>query len=135
MHCRPCTPESADPDRGSKDRALVRGGAANRPAIRIGFTACALNNLTRFNPGIFSASDKASVLLFGIVSGVLVGIFEELGWTGFAVPRMTPLHGVFSTLTTASDGCTRSTEGGWSMIVVEAPGTAKVVGSLAPRHS
>jgi hypothetical protein len=26
--------------------ALVRGGAANRPAIRLGFTACALNNLT-----------------------------------------------------------------------------------------
>jgi hypothetical protein len=23
-------------------------------------------------------------------SGVVVGIFEELGWTGFAVPRMTP---------------------------------------------
>src|SRR5512133_1076212 len=30
-------------------------------------------------------------------SGVVVGIFEELGWTGFAVPRMTPPHGVFGT--------------------------------------
>jgi hypothetical protein len=35
---------------------------------------------------------------------------------------------------TASNGCMRPTEDGWSMIVVEHPGTAKIEGSLAPRH-
>jgi len=35
---------------------------------------------------------------------------------------------------TASNGCMRPTEDGWSMIVVEHPGTAKIDGSLAPHH-
>jgi hypothetical protein len=35
---------------------------------------------------------------------------------------------------TASNGCMRPTEDGWSMIVVEHPGTAKIDGSLAPYH-
>jgi hypothetical protein len=35
---------------------------------------------------------------------------------------------------TASNGCIKPTEDGWSMIVVERPDTAKIDGSLAPRH-
>ena len=35
---------------------------------------------------------------------------------------------------TASDGCMRPTEDGWSMVVVEHPGTAEIKGSFAPRH-
>ena len=35
---------------------------------------------------------------------------------------------------TASSGCMRPTEDGWSMVVVERPGTAKIEGSLLPRH-
>jgi hypothetical protein len=35
---------------------------------------------------------------------------------------------------TASNGCMQPTEDGWSMIVVEHPGTAEIEGSLAPRH-
>jgi hypothetical protein len=35
---------------------------------------------------------------------------------------------------TASNGCMRPAEDGWSMIVVEHPGTAEIEGSLAPRH-
>ena len=42
-----------------------------------------------FLPGIVTTDDKASFLLVGIVAGLLVGFFEELGWTGFAVPRLT----------------------------------------------
>jgi hypothetical protein len=34
----------------------------------------------------------------------------------------------------ASTGCIRPTEDGWSMLVVEQPGTVKIDGSLAPRH-
>jgi membrane protease YdiL (CAAX protease family) len=50
-----------------------------------------------FLPRIFVAGDKASVLLMGIVAGLMVGIFEELGWTGFAVPTMRLRYGVLAT--------------------------------------
>ncbi len=50
-----------------------------------------------FLPGIVTTDDKASFLLVGIVAGLLVGFFEELGWTGFAVPRLTLGHGVLAT--------------------------------------
>lgn len=33
-----------------------------------------------------------------------------------------------------SNGCTRPTDDGWSMLVVEHPGTVTIEGSLAPRH-
>jgi hypothetical protein len=35
---------------------------------------------------------------------------------------------------TASNGCMRPTGDGWSVIVVEQPGTAKIDGSLTPHH-
>jgi membrane protease YdiL (CAAX protease family) len=50
-----------------------------------------------FLPGIFASDDKASFLLMGIIAGVMTGVFEELGWTGFAVPRLRLRHGVVAT--------------------------------------
>jgi uncharacterized protein len=50
-----------------------------------------------FLPRIFITSDKAGVLLMGIAAGLMAGIFEELGWTGFAIPRMRLRYGVLST--------------------------------------
>jgi membrane protease YdiL (CAAX protease family) len=50
-----------------------------------------------FLPGVFASDDKASVLLVGIAVGLVVGILEELGWTGFAIPELR-LH--YSVLTT-----------------------------------
>src|SRR5215204_2712418 len=50
-----------------------------------------------FLPGIFTSDDKATLLLFGIAGAIMVGIFEELGWTGFAVPALRLRHGVLST--------------------------------------
>jgi membrane protease YdiL (CAAX protease family) len=50
-----------------------------------------------FRPGIFASDDKASLLLMGIVAGLVVGFFEELGWTGFATPRLRLRYGVFTT--------------------------------------
>ena len=48
-------------------------------------------------PGIFITDDKTTILLSGIAGGLTAGIFEELGWTGFAIPRMRLSYGVLST--------------------------------------
>jgi uncharacterized protein len=50
-----------------------------------------------FLPGILTASDKASLLLFGLAVGLGAGFFEELGWTGFAVPELRLRCGVLTT--------------------------------------
>jgi membrane protease YdiL (CAAX protease family) len=42
-------------------------------------------------------NNKAPLLLSGLAAGLIVGIFEELGWTGFAIPRMRRRYGVLST--------------------------------------
>jgi membrane protease YdiL (CAAX protease family) len=41
-----------------------------------------------FLPRLFISVDKGFLLQFGFTVGILVGIFEELGWTGFAVHTM-----------------------------------------------
>src|ERR687898_3036072 len=51
-----------------------------------------------FLPGIFASDAKVSFVLMGIVVALIVGIFEELGWTGFAVPTLLKLrYGVLAT--------------------------------------
>ena len=39
-----------------------------------------------FLPTILTTSDKVALLLMGMVGTIVGGIFEELGWTGFATP-------------------------------------------------
>ena len=44
---------------------------------------------SEFIPGIVTTDNKIALLLFGIGWGLLGGgLLEELGWTGFAVPRL-----------------------------------------------
>jgi membrane protease YdiL (CAAX protease family) len=50
-----------------------------------------------YRPGIFSVDDPAMHLMLGIATGVAAGLFEELGWTGFAVPRLRHRYSVFAT--------------------------------------
>src|SRR5215204_3681443 len=50
-----------------------------------------------FLPTIFTSEGKATLLLMGIFAGLVIGIFEELGWTGFAIPRMRLGYGVLGT--------------------------------------
>jgi len=49
-----------------------------------------------FLPSIVTTGDKASLLLSGIAVG-FTAVFEELGWTGFAVPRLRQRYGVLAT--------------------------------------
>jgi membrane protease YdiL (CAAX protease family) len=48
-------------------------------------------------PRIFTASDKSPILLMGLTAGFAAGCFEELGWTGFVVPKLRLRCGTFST--------------------------------------
>jgi len=47
---------------------------------------------TEFRPAIFTSDGKSALVLSSIVAGLVVGFFEELGWTGFAVPRLLKRH-------------------------------------------
>jgi uncharacterized protein len=50
-----------------------------------------------FLPAIITSANKASLLLSGIVVGLVVCFFEELGWTGFAVPELRKRYGILPT--------------------------------------
>jgi membrane protease YdiL (CAAX protease family) len=50
-----------------------------------------------FVPTLFTTGGAASVLVFGIVWGLVAGFCEELGWTGFAIPRLRLRHSMLST--------------------------------------
>jgi membrane protease YdiL (CAAX protease family) len=48
-------------------------------------------------PGIFTANNKVPLLIIGLVAGAMVGICEELGWFGFAIPEMRRRYSVLAT--------------------------------------
>jgi membrane protease YdiL (CAAX protease family) len=50
-----------------------------------------------FLPGIFTSPDKQSLLLVSLAVGLSAGLFEEIGWTGFAIPTLRRRHGVLVT--------------------------------------
>jgi uncharacterized protein len=50
-----------------------------------------------FTPNIVTSENAATILLFGIVGGLSAGIFEELGWTGFATPELRRQYSILAT--------------------------------------
>jgi membrane protease YdiL (CAAX protease family) len=48
-------------------------------------------------PTPFAEPNDVGLLLTGIFMGLAVGFFEELGWTGFAVPRLREKYSVLAT--------------------------------------
>ena len=50
-----------------------------------------------FLPGILAAENKFSHLLMGLVTGLMAGFFEELGWTGFAIPKLRQRYSILGT--------------------------------------
>jgi membrane protease YdiL (CAAX protease family) len=50
-----------------------------------------------FLPEIAAKDGLVTLLLSGLAAGVLIGICEELGWTGFALPRLRLRYGVLRT--------------------------------------
>ena len=82
-----------------RSRAGARWYATSLIAPIIGIavvSALALVSL-EYRPGILTVADKAGYLALGIGLSVVAGIFEELGWTGFATPKLLLRFGVVRT--------------------------------------
>lgn len=39
-------------------------------------------------PGFMTAPDGRALIFLGVMSGIIVGILEEVGWSGFVIPEM-----------------------------------------------
>jgi membrane protease YdiL (CAAX protease family) len=50
-----------------------------------------------FLPSLFVSTDTSTLIAIGIVSGLMGGFLEELGWTGFVIPRMRQRYSLLST--------------------------------------
>ncbi len=61
-------------------------------------TLLALSSTSQaFLPGIFTSEDRGALLLVSLVVGLAAGLFEELGWTGFAIPTLRRRYSVLAT--------------------------------------
>src|SRR5262249_49391850 len=49
-----------------------------------------------FLPRIVTADDKPSLVLVSLAAGLAGPVFEELGWTGFAIPQLPRRYGVLT---------------------------------------
>jgi len=59
---------------------------------------CALSlRFPNFLPRILTAHNKGQILLMGFIVGSIAAFFEELGWTGFVIPKLRLTLGSFST--------------------------------------
>lgn len=48
-------------------------------------------------PAILTSADKGALVTTALASGIMIGLFEELGWTGFATPRLRQHHNLLGT--------------------------------------
>lgn len=47
--------------------------------------------------GFISSDNKISYIIAGLITGLAAGFFEEIGWTGFAIPRILKKNNVLKT--------------------------------------
>ena len=67
------------------------------PALVAGASLVLSPSSPGYVPSVVASSEKVTLLVSGLVAGALVGIFEELGWTGFAIPRLRRRFGILAT--------------------------------------
>ena len=52
---------------------------------------------SQFLPRIVTSVDRGVVLITGLTIALAAGVFEEVGWTGFAIPALRARHGMLAT--------------------------------------
>lgn len=52
---------------------------------------------TEYMPAILMTDAPGTMLLTSIAAGLMVALFEEIGWTGFAIPQLRQRYGIFPT--------------------------------------
>lgn len=67
------------------------------PAVVLATLAAFLPASSEFVPALSTTKDRGALLLTGLLAGLAAGVFEELGWTGFAVPELRQRHSILST--------------------------------------
>lgn len=67
------------------------------PLVMSGVLAALSLVSPRYVPAVLVADDKAALVLAGTATALGAGIFEELGWTGFAIPKLRLRYGIFKT--------------------------------------
>lgn len=68
------------------------------PALSITGITLLLSLLSsELRPAIIAAENRSAILIGAIVPSLLVGSFEEIGWTGFAVPHLRARYSILTT--------------------------------------
>jgi membrane protease YdiL (CAAX protease family) len=68
------------------------------PALVMAAMALLLSRVSSdFRPAILDSNGKSGILLRALGPALLVGSFEEIGWTGFAVPHLRLRHSILVT--------------------------------------
>jgi membrane protease YdiL (CAAX protease family) len=52
---------------------------------------------SRFLPALLTVNDAGTLVVSGLAAALAAGVFEEIGWTGFAVRQIRRRHGIFAT--------------------------------------
>jgi len=64
------------------------------PVVATSILLVLLQFSPQYLPAAASAENRASFVMSGLTAGLVVGLFEEIGWTGFALPVLRRRFGV-----------------------------------------
>ena len=81
----------------ARGAALVRGRVAHDTQLAGAALYALLPTSPAYLPGIVTTHERPALLLAALGSGLFAGVFEETGWTGFAIPLLRARHGALAT--------------------------------------